>query len=380
MTSAARTDVGTIEDLHSSATRATGLDDFGDTEYLEPLGILLDSYRSEAGLTEIGSKMFRFFLKGALVARLLSEASWKANPGYADVEVTRPIFVTGLPRTGTTALHRLLAADPAHQGVEMWLAEFPQPRPPRDTWSDNPVYQQIQAGFEQHHVENPEFMGLHYMDAGEVEECWQLLRQSVMSISYESLAHIPTYSRWLAQQDWTPAYLRHRKNLQLIGLNDPGKRWVLKNPSHLFALDALMAAYPDALVIQTHRPPSTLIASMCSLAEHATPGWSTTFTGEQVGRDQLELWSRGLREFSTARKRHDPAQFLDIDFTDLRNDPMGTVERVYAALDTPMSEDARAAVTALDEESRSGARKPQHRYQLADYGLDEATVEAAFAV
>ncbi|MGW8814796.1 sulfotransferase family protein [Gordonia terrae] len=380
MTSAARTDVGTIEDLHSSATRATGLDDFGDTDYLEPLGILLESYRSEAGLTELGSKMFRFFLKGALVARLLSEASWKANPGYAEVEVTRPIFVTGLPRTGTTALHRLLAADPAHQGVEMWLAEFPQPRPPRDTWSDNPVYQQIQAGFELHHVENPEFMGLHYMDAGEVEECWQLLRQSVMSISYESLAHVPTYSQWLSRQDWTSAYLRHRKNLQLIGLNDPGKRWVLKNPSHLFALDALMAAYPDALVIQTHRPPSTLIASMCSLAEHATPGWSTTFTGAQVGQDQLELWSRGLREFSAARKRYDPAQFLDIDFTDLRSDPMGTVERVYAAFDTPMSEAARAAVTALDEESQTGARKPQHRYQLADYGLDEATVEAAFAV
>ncbi|GAB83614.1 sulfotransferase [Gordonia rubripertincta] len=378
MTSAARTDVGTIEDLHASAIRATGLEDFGDTDYLEPLGILLDSYRYEAGLTELGSKMFRFFLKGALVARLLSEASWKANPEHADVEITRPIFVTGLPRTGTTALHRLLAADPDHQGLEMWLAEFPQPRPPRDTWADNPVYQQIQAGFEQHHVENPEFMGLHYMDAGEVEECWQLLRQSVTSISYESLAHIPSYSRWLAEQDWTPAYLRHRKNLQLIGLNDPGKRWVLKNPSHLFALDALMAAYPDALVIQTHRAPSTIIASMCSLAEHATPGWSTTFTGDQIGQDQLELWSRGLREFSRARKKYDPAQFLDIDFADLRSDPMGTVERVYAALDTPMSDAARAAVTALDEESKSGARKPQHRYQLADYGLDEATVEAAF--
>lgn len=378
MTSAARTDVGTIEDLHASATRATGLEDFGDTDYLEPLGILLDSYRYEAGLTELGSKMFRFFLKGALVARLLSEASWKANPEHADVEIIRPIFVTGLPRTGTTALHRLLAADPDHQGLEMWLAEFPQPRPPRDTWADNPVYQQIQAGFEQHHVENPEFMGLHYMDAGEVEECWQLLRQSVTSISYESLAHIPSYSRWLAEQDWTPAYLRHRKNLQLIGLNDPGKRWVLKNPSHLFALDALMAAYPDALVIQTHRAPSTIIASMCSLAEHATPGWSTTFTGDQIGQDQLELWSRGLREFSRARKKYDPAQFLDIDFADLRSDPMGTVERVYAALDTPMSDAARAAVTALDEESKSGARKPQHRYQLADYGLDEATVEAAF--
>ncbi|MBD0861787.1 sulfotransferase [Gordonia sp. zg691] len=378
MTSAARTDVGTIEDLHSSATRATGLDDFGDPDYLEALGILLDSYRAEAGLTELGSKMFRFFLKGALIARLLSEASWKANPAHADVEVTRPIFVTGLPRTGTTALHRLLAADPNHQGLEMWLAEFPQPRPPRETWTDNPVYQQIQSGFEQHHVENPEFMGLHYMDAGEVEECWQLLRQSVMSISYESLAHIPTYSQWLAAQDWTPAYRRHRRNLQLIGLNDPGKRWVLKNPSHLFALDALMAAYPDALVIQTHREPSTIIASMCSLAEHATPGWSTTFTGDQIGRDQLELWSRGLREFSAARTRYDRDQFLDIDFVDLRSDPMGTVERVYAALDIPMSDAARGAVAALDEESRSGARKPQHRYQLADYGLDEEMVEAAF--
>ena len=121
---APRTSVGTVEDLHSSATRATGLDDFGDDAYLEPLAILLDSYKNEAGLTELGSKMFRFFLKGALIARLLSEAAWKANPGHTDVEIRRPIFVTGLPRTGTTALHRLLTADPAHQGLEMWLAKF----------------------------------------------------------------------------------------------------------------------------------------------------------------------------------------------------------------------------------------------------------------
>ncbi|MET9199164.1 sulfotransferase [Gordonia sp. NPDC003585] len=378
-TGSPRTSVGTVEDLHASATRATGLDDFGDDAYLEPLGVLLDSYRTEAGLTELGSKMFRFFLKGALIARLLSEAAWKANPGYADVEIRRPIFVTGLPRTGTTALHRLLTADPGHQGLEMWLAEFPQPRPPRDTWADNPVYQQIDAGLAQHHVENPEFMGLHYMDAGEVEECWQLLRQSVMSISYESLAYLPTYSQWLAGQDWTPAYLRHKRNLQMIGLNDPEKRWVLKNPSHLFALDALMAAYPDALVIQTHREPKTIIASMCSLAEHATPGWSTTFVCDTIGSAQLELWSRGLREFSAARGRYDSSQFLDVDFADLRNDPMGTVERVYAALDAPFTDDARKAVVALDEESKTGDRKPQHRYQLSDYGLDEQTVAAAFA-
>lgn len=375
-----RLNVGTASDLHESAMRATGLDDFGNPDdYREALEVLLESYARDADLTELGSKMFRFFLKGALIARLLSESSWQANPSYADVPITRPIFVTGLPRTGTTALHRLLTADPAHQGLEMWLAEFPQPRPPRDTWASNPVYQQINAGLEKHHVANPEFMGLHYLDAGEVEECWQLLRQNVMSISYESLAYLPTYSRWLAQQDWTPTYQRHRRNLQMIGLNDPEKRWVLKNPSHMFALDALMAAYPDALVIQTHRPPETIIASMCSLAEHATPGWSNTFVGDKIGEAQLELWSRGLREFEAARRNHDPAQFLDIDFADLRNDPFGTVERVYMALGTEFSDDARAAMDALDAESQSGARKPQHQYSLADYGLTEAAVAEAFA-
>ncbi|MDL9936190.1 sulfotransferase [Gordonia sp. ABSL1-1] len=373
------TSVGTVDDLHASATRATGLDDFGDDQYREGLAVLLDSYATEAELTELGSKMFRFFLKGALVSRLLSEASWQANPGYADVGVTRPIFVTGLPRTGTTALHRLLTADPDHQGLQMWLAEFPQPRPPRDTWAENPVFAHLSSAFAQHHIEDPEFMGLHYMDAGEVEECWQLLRQNVMSISYESLAYVPSYSSWLAEQDWVPAYARHRRNLQLIGSNDVGKRWVLKNPSHLFALDALLAVYPDALIVQTHRAPETIIASMCSLAEHATRGYSTAFVGETIGDTQLELWSRGLREFTAARARHDPAQFLDVDFDDLRSDPMGTVERVYAALDAPLTARARAAVTALDEESKSGARQPRHRYQLADYGLDADRVRAAFA-
>ncbi|WP_280335107.1 sulfotransferase family protein [Nocardia wallacei] len=372
-----RTDVGTVEDLHASATKACGLTDFGSDEYREALGVLLESYQRDADLTELGSKMNRYFLRGALVARALSEAAWKANPQYAETPVTRPIFVTGLPRTGTTALHRLLAADPRHQALEMWLAEFPQPRPPRDTWADNPVYRQLDAGFAQHHVENPEFMGLHYMTAAEVEECWQLLRQTVKSVSYECLAYLPTYSQWLRTQDWTDAYARHRKNLQLIGLGDD-RRWILKNPSHLFALDALLAVYPDALVIQTHRAPATVLASVCSLSEHAARGWSDTFTGRRIGETQLELWSRGLHEFTAARKRYDQAQFLDIDFADLRADPLGTVESIYRSFGIEFTDEARAAMTALDEESRTGDRKPAHRYSLSDYGLSEAEVEAHF--
>ncbi|MDO3646477.1 sulfotransferase family protein [Nocardia mangyaensis] len=373
-----RTDVGTVADLHASATKLTGFTDFGSDDYTEALQVLLDSYRDEAGLTELGSKMSRFFLRGSLIARALSEAAWKTNPEYAETPVDRPIFVTGLPRTGTTALHRLLAADPANQGLEMWLTDFPQPRPPRDTWADNPAYQQIDAGLRQHQVQNPEFMGLHYMSASDVEECWQLLRQSLTSHSYECLAHVPSYAQWLSTRDWTPAYARHRKNLQLIGMNDT-RRWVLKNPSHLFCLDALLAVYPDAVVIQTHRDPATIIPSVCSLNEHATRGWSTVFTGETIGRTQLELWSRGLREFTAARARHPEATFLDIDFDDLRTDPFGVVEGIYRAIGTDLSEQARAAITALDNESRTGARKPTHHYSLADYGLTEELVAEHFA-
>jgi hypothetical protein len=125
----ARTDVGTVDELHASAPKAVGLDDFGcdDDNYREALGVLLESYARDADFTELGSKMSRFFVRNALVARLLSEAAWKQHPEHAEVKIEQPIFVTGLPRTGTTALHRLLNADPAHQGLELWLAEFPSP-------------------------------------------------------------------------------------------------------------------------------------------------------------------------------------------------------------------------------------------------------------
>ncbi len=376
-----RTDVGTVDDLHASATKLVGLDDFGSGEdnYREALGVLLESYRAEADLTELGSKMNRFFLRGALVARLLSESSWKQHPEHADVVVERPIFVTGLPRTGTTALHRLLGADPGHQGLEMWLTEFPQPRPPRETWDTDPVFCQLQAQYTRHHQENPDYTGLHYMTADGLEECWQLLRQSLHSVSYETLAHVPSYARWLSQQDWAPSYRRHRRNLQLIGLNDAGKRWVLKNPSHLFALDAIMAVYPDALVVQCHRPAETIMASMCSLAQHSTAGYSSTFVGAQIGADEMETWARGLELFNTERARHDPAQFCDVDYGDFVADPVGTVAGIYRYFGLELSGAARRAMDADFAASQQGPRAPKHRYSLGDYGLTAEAVRERFA-
>jgi hypothetical protein len=374
-----RTSVGTVEDLHASATRLTGLDDFGEDEYLDGLQVLLTSYASEAELTPAGIKAARAFLRGALVARLFSEQAWRDHPAHADVPIERPIFVTGLPRTGTTALHRLLTADPAHQGLELWLTEVPQPRPPRESWALNPAFLGIQEVYHRHHLDRPEFMGLHYMSADQVEECWQLLRQSMRSISYECLAHLPTYSAWLQDQDWTSTYRRHRRNLQLIGLPDAGRRWVLKNPSHLFALDALLAVYPDALVIQTHREPRTAIASVSSLSAEAAQGWSTVFQGEVVGHDQLELWARGLESFVAARARHDPGHFMDVEYTGFVADPVGTAEAIYAHFGLPLTTAARTAMHDLHALSTTGDQRPSHRYSLAHVGLTGDEVDARFA-
>ena len=375
-----RADVGSYDDIAAAAVRSTGLDDFGGDAHEEGLRVLVEDLASpEAGLTGRGNYFQRSEVKSALVGRLLTQAQFNALPQHADVPVERPVFVMGLPRTGTTALHRLLVSDPAHQGLEMWLTQFPQPRPPRETWEADPIFAAMQEAFSAHHVEDPEYMGIHYMDATSVEECWRLLRQTGKSSSYESLANLPRYTVWLRGQDWTDAYARHRRNLQLIGMNDPEKRWVLKNPSHMTALDALMSVYPDALVVYTHRDPVSCIASSCSLSAATTAGHSETFVGGVIGHTQLDLWSRAYHAFHDARPRYDQAQFVDVDFADLQGDPVGTVKGVYDAFGLDLSPEAEAQVRLIDAEARSGHARPSHQYSLEDYGLSEARVREAFA-
>jgi hypothetical protein len=150
---------------------------------------------------------------------------------------------------------------------------------------------------------------------------------------------------------------------------------VLKNPSHLFALDALLAVYPDALIVQTHRAPDVAIASVCSLAAQATAGWSDTFAGQVIGRDQLELWASGLERFGAERARHDPTQFFDVSYDDLVRDPLGTVESVYGYFGLPFSGAAADAMRALSTGGRAGTA---HRYTLGEFGLTEEKVAERF--
>ena len=149
--------------------------------------------------------------------------------------------------------------------------------------------------------------------------------------------------------------------------------------SLLFALDALMATYPDALVVQCHRPAETIMASMCSLSAHTTAGWSNSFVGAQIGADALDTWSRGLELFNAERARHDPAQFCDVDYREFVADPIATVAGIYGHFGLELTEDARTAMVDMHDESRRGPRAPKHEYSLADYGLTVEQVRERFA-
>ncbi|MFC7449211.1 sulfotransferase family protein [Rhodococcus daqingensis] len=371
--------IGSIEDLQQDARERAGYDDFGGDGYLEGLRVLLDSFEREADLTPQGKVIARKMITGALAGRLTSEAGFAKYPEHVDVPVERPIFVVGLTRTGSTALHRLLGADPAHQGAEMWLAETPQPRPDRDKWSENEDYLRSDAFYRARQANEADLMKVHFMGAEEVEECWRLLQQTMLSTAFETVAYVPSYTEWLAEQDWTETYARHKKNLQLIGLHDSDRRWVLKSPSHVFALDEIMKVYPDALLVRTFRDPLTSMASTFSLAEQGGHDMSRAFDRPAIGRTQLDLWARGNADFNSARARYNPDQFIDVDYQDFISDAVGTVEKIYAQFALPFTDAARAAVEESHQASLAEHRRPSHRYSLEEFGVTAAEVEAKFA-
>ncbi|WP_326736992.1 sulfotransferase family protein [Streptomyces sp. NBC_01022] len=153
---------------------------------------------------------------------------------------------------------------------------------------------------------------------------------------------------------------------------------MLKNPSHVFAIDEIMRVYPDALIIRTHRAPRTAMASTCSLAEQGKHDMSDAYDRETIGRTQLALWSRGIEHFETARRRYDPRQFLDVDYQDFVTDPLGTVGGIYDHFGLEFTARARGAIEASHRKSLGAHRRPDHRYSLEDFGLSEADVDRAF--
>ncbi len=365
------------EGLHRQAREACGLDDFGRDDYLEGLRALLASLDEDARLNAMGELVVRSMIVDALVARLHVAHGRALHPECAEAPVEAPLVIVGLPRTGTTALHHLLAQSPAFQSLELWLATTPKPRPPREAWPHDPWFRACDERMKLVHERSPDMMAIHPMAADLPDECWRLLAQSFAHSSWQANTNVPGYGRWWATCDMRPAYRQHRRNLQLIGHREPGRRWLLKDATHLFALDAFLDVYPDALVVQTHRDPLELIPSVCSLCWAARRPLNEPEDRARFGRSTLELWERAIFAAHEVRQRRSPAQFFDLPFERFASDPLGAARDIHAHFDLPYGEAAEAALRRFHEANPRG-RHGEHAYALEDWGLDAGEIRERF--
>lgn len=259
------------DQLHDLVTTEIGFADFGPADYLPGLTVLLQSMDYDPRFTELGRRAAWGDVVAVLRGRALAVKSMRENPGFDVRPILDPVVITGVPRTGTTALHRLMAVDPRFQGLQYWLLDAPMPRPPIDTWQDHPQFQRSVAVLDARNAATPQKRAAHDAIASEVHECCLVLRQSFVSNLWSCGHSAATYDAWWQAQSEAPAYRHYQRCVQLIGSNDPDKRWLLKNPGHIENLDLLFAVYPQAKVIQTHRDPAKAIPSLVSLLMQAHP-------------------------------------------------------------------------------------------------------------
>ena len=366
------------EALHEAACAATGLDDFGSDAYRDGLRALLHAWDEEADLAPEGRAAAWELVQTALVARLRSQAGWKRRPECLAAEIRAPLFIAGLPRTGSTALQRLLAKDPALQGLELWLMVAPQPRPPRPEWPRHPEFAALDASLRAEFGDRKGLRAIHEMDAREVDECWRLLHQSFASTTFDCVSRVPSYTRWFLDADLCPAYRRHRDQLRLLGARDPGRRWLCKDASHLFAVDAILALHPDAYIVQTHRDPARAIPSVCSLNRVFRLPAARGFDAVEHGAAQLEFWAQGALRSLAARRNADARRFFDVDFRDVEADAFGVVRRLYRHFGLPLSAEAERAMRRHCAENPRG-KHGAHAYSAAEFGLDPDRVRERFA-
>jgi len=364
--------------LMQRAAEASGLSDFGDhDDFRVGLRVLLAALDDTELPPEVGDALQAMWL-ASLETRLRLVQLRHDRPEIADERIEGPLVVMGLPRTGTTALIDLLAQDPAARAPMQWETANLFPPPSRDEWAQDSRIAQLQAVFDDMASSNPIVaLGLHTFGAMLPDECNSFLALDFWSPNLVAGAPLPAYSEWLGFFTPRHPYRTHRWVLQHLQAHGPSGRWTLKSPFHVFDLPGLLDEYPDAMLVQTHRDPTSLVPSMAGLY--------STIRGEgpgdprraATGRELVELWGTGLQRGLAARR--DPAidgRVLDISHRAMLDDPLGTLRSVYDHFDLSYTDE-------FQDQARRWVEQPsQHtssvRFTLADFDLDEETVDAGF--
>ena len=365
------------DQLIQLAQHQTGLQDFGETAFIGPLTCLLHSYSTESALSVVGRNATRWDIVRFLSNLLLIQAAETQHSEMAAAPIRQPVFITGLPRSGTTFLHRLMMMDEASRAPAVWETIAPSPTTGSAAQRIARVARQLKA-FE---WLAPEFRALHPLEATSPQECSEITAHVFRSLRFDTTHEIPSYSAWLDADVMRnlPAYRFHKRFLQYLQYQDGfDRRWVLKCPDHLFALEAIRVVYPDARLVFVHRDPIKVLLSQARLTEVLRKPFTRKLDPRSLGPMESRRWLDGAKRMIRAG---DDAGFSEsvchVHHLDLISDPVSTVEAVYRHFGMHLSDNVAAAMAAY------AAAKPKggygvHTYSFEDHGLTEADERAKF--
>lgn len=366
------------ERLFAAARKGTGLADWGEENFLAPLDRLLDAFEREADLTLIGRLAVRSTLVRLLSNRLKIQRDVARAPGILDAPVAKPLIVLGLPRTGTTLLHRLLAEHPGARAPMWWELLRPSPPPDPANRDADPRIAKADRMARQTRLIMPQMQTMHTTRATTLEECYMLFQPAFSTVFFGLLYRVPSYNRWLLRQDMTPAYRYYRSVLQLLQWRTPAGHWVLKSPHHLFHLDALLAVFPDACVVHLHRDVAKAVASTCSLMSVYRQVNCRSFDSGELGRSVLKNLAHGVERSMRARANAASGRVLDLDYRDLIAEPKRQVKRIYQHFGYEFDPRTDAGMDRWLSRNRQH-KHGVHRYTLEEFGLTRPGVRERMA-
>lgn len=350
----------------------TGEDDLGEPTWQEGLDVLLPCFEHEARLHELGLDLAAGDVVGYLANRLAINAWRRDHPEVATGTVERPIVIVGQPRTGTTILYDLLAQDPGLRAPLTWEVDLPVPPARTATYDTDPRIDEVQGTLDLADSLIPGFTKFHEIGARLGQECVRITAGDFRSMIFSIQYRVPTYNRWLLHEaDLAPAYRWHRRYLQHLQSEHPGQ-WLLKSPAHLWHLDALLGEYPDAVLVQTHRDPLKVIASISALGAHLRQMASAETTIQDVAEQYVDDILVGLERGMEARDSGIlPAdQVVDVQFTDFVAAPLQAVAAIYAAMGRELTPDTEARMEAFLDAHPGDGGGGGTRYRFEDTGLD----------
>lgn len=367
----------TSSDIIQAAEEATGLTAKLDPRVAEGLNQFIDSLNNEAPLTERGWGSVRGTLVNTLSNRLKVEDYLDKHPQLLDAPIEKPMFVFGLPRTGTTLVINLLNADPARRSFLRWESLNSVPPPKAAELSTDPRCLESQRITELSLKYAPQIAAIHYEDADSPTECQFAMSQSFCAQYFDAIAEVPSYRNWFLNTNYKHAFEYQKKLLQLLQSEAPG-RWTLKNPWHPLFLNDLTSVYPDAQLVMTHRDPVYVVGSCCSLIKNVRMMMSDKVDLDYIGESMMNTFETMVERTLAYKEKNGWDSIYDMQYADVMRDPIGEMKKLYARFDEPFTQAAEDSMTRFLNSNPKG-KFGKHEYSLEEYGLNKDIVRERFA-